>query len=158
MAKTPMPSENIGDFYKKYRNGANGQWVKKRTRQKTVILKRSKNLIKTRKASKMSKGEERIAKFLFENNVRFIREYYHHHLFNYFHKKHLLFFDFYLPEYDAVIEFDGIYHFKGDRKQQSRDSIKNYYCKNKGIKILRIPYWKFKDIDNIITEWFDKNF
>lgn len=153
-----MPSSNLSDFYKKYRRGSNGEWVKKRTKFKKVVLKQSAHLIKSRKASKMSKGEEKIAKFLFENNVRFIREYYHHHLFNYFWERHLLFFDFYLPEYDAVIEFDGAHHFKGDKKQRSRDSIKNYYCKRNGINMLRIPYWESGEIENIITNWFDEKF
>lgn len=153
-----MPSSNLSDFYSRYRRGKNGGWVKKRKRWKKTVIDKSKHLIKSRKASKMSKGEEKIAKFLFENNVPFIREYYHHHLFNYFWKRHLLFFDFYLPEYDAVIEFDGAHHLKGDRKQRSRDNIKDYYCKRKAIPMLRIPYWQSGEIENIITKWFDKLF
>ena len=58
-------------------------------------------------------------------------------------------FDFYLPEYNTVVEYDGIQHFKevgfwGGTKsletQKVRDEIKNKYCLDNGIKIIRIPY------------------
>lgn len=48
-----------------------------------------------------------------------------------------------------LIEYDGIQHFKavdcfgGEEKlkiQQERDQRKNWYCKNKGIPLIRIPY------------------
>lgn len=59
-------------------------------------------------------------------------------------------FDFYLPEYNLCIEYDGEAHYIpikyfGGKKtledQQRRDSIKNQYCKDNGIRLLRIPYW-----------------
>jgi rubrerythrin/very-short-patch-repair endonuclease len=58
-------------------------------------------------------------------------------------------FDFYLPEYNTMIEYDGIQHFKevgmwgGEdslKSQQLRDQIKNKYCEDNGINMLRIPY------------------
>jgi very-short-patch-repair endonuclease len=65
-------------------------------------------------------------------------------------------FDFYLPEFNAVIEYDGLQHYKpvkrfgGEetfKKTQIYDEIKNKYCKDNGIKMIRIPYTiKFDDI------------
>ena len=65
-------------------------------------------------------------------------------------------FDFYLPELNAVIEYDGEQHFEpikgrgGEekfKKIQIYDEIKNKYCKDNGIKMIRIPYTiKFDDI------------
>jgi very-short-patch-repair endonuclease len=64
-------------------------------------------------------------------------------------------FDFYLPEYNCCIEYDGKQHFNpvdyfgGEEsflKSQKRDEIKNQYCKKNNIKLIRIPY---TDINNI---------
>lgn len=58
-------------------------------------------------------------------------------------------FDFYLPNYDICIEFDGTHHYQiknglggFDRlvKQKENDRIKTNYCQNKGIKLFRIKY------------------
>ena len=67
--------------------------------------------------------------------------------------------DFFLPNYNLVIEFDGIQHFEpieffggqeGFEKRQQKDREKNEYCKNNNIDILRIPYWDFNNIEKII--------
>ena len=56
----------------------------------------------------------------------------------------------------ALIEYDGIQHFKivekwgGEEKlktQQERDKRKDEYCKKKGIPLIRIPYTDFKVLD-----------
>lgn len=72
-------------------------------------------------------------------------------------------FDFYLPDYNLFIEYDGIQHteicryFKTDEenrkaleKIQYRDKIKNQYCIDNNINLLRIPYYESQNIDNII--------
>lgn len=60
-----------------------------------------------------------------------------------------LYFDFYLPEYNTCIEYDGLQHFKsiehfggkkGLKETQKRDKIKDEYCKNNNIRLLRIKY------------------
>jgi len=71
-------------------------------------------------------------------------------------------FDFYLPEFNTVIEYDGEQHFKpiekrgGEerfKKTQINDEIKNKYCKENGIKMIRIPYTiKFDDILPLIKK------
>lgn len=125
-------------------------------------MKHNKDLIDSRKKCELSSGERKIAEILGKNGIDFISEYYDPKLFN--HKTNcLLFFDFYLPKYKMVIEFDGPHHFKPGKgenhlnKQIAKDCIKDKFCKNNGIKILRIPYWK-KDIEAEICSYFDKNF
>ena len=70
-------------------------------------------------------------------------------------------FDFYLPNYNICIEFDGIQHFKsnfywgGDKqflKTSENDKIKNNFCKRNNIKLERISYKKFNQIEKIITK------
>lgn len=58
-------------------------------------------------------------------------------------------FDFYIPNLNKIIEFDGEHHFspikswRGEEKfklTQKNDAIKNKYCMEKNIDLLRIPY------------------
>lgn len=64
-------------------------------------------------------------------------------------------YDFYLPEYNRIIEFDGKQHYEISgwdeytedfQERQKRDKIKNQYCKNHNISIVRIPYTKTNNI------------
>lgn len=64
-------------------------------------------------------------------------------------------FDYYLPNYNMCIEVDGIQHFTGWNHShnhleyiQYHDKIKDEYCKQKGIHLLRLPYY---DYDNFGT-------
>lgn len=73
-------------------------------------------------------------------------------------------FDFYLPQYNLFIEFDGSQHYKPARYKgsdtqknlqdfedvQRRDKLKNKYCAKNKINLLRIPYYESKNIDSII--------
>jgi hypothetical protein len=72
------------------------------------------------------------------------------------------YFDFYLPELNTLIEYDGEYHFnlKKDRHDEiklsdyiKRDLAKNEYAKDK-FKLIRIPYTS-KKIDQIKKEIID---
>lgn len=62
-----------------------------------------------------------------------------------------LFFDFYLPGFNTVIEYDGELHYEtsklfgGEEKLKKtiiNDKIKDDYCKANNIRMLRIPYTK----------------
>lgn len=58
-------------------------------------------------------------------------------------------FDFYIPEYNLIIEADGNQHYSASRKTWGTrvfetDAIKNEYCKANGIQLLRIRYRKFR--------------
>lgn len=78
-------------------------------------------------------------------------------------KNHALLFDFYLPEYHCCIEYDGRQHFepieyfggeKQFQKQRQHDKIKNEYCKNKHLNLLRICYCiPLKNIPKIINAY-----
>lgn len=69
-------------------------------------------------------------------------------------------FDFYLPNYNVAIEYDGRQHYEpinffgGDldfQKRQNNDRIKNDFCKANNIQLIRIPYTSSKeDIHKII--------
>lgn len=97
-----------------------------------------------------SSGETKIANFLIEHNISFEREY----RFDECKYKYRLPFDFYLKEYNLCIEYDGIQHFmpvtfagKNDsncieqfNQTVEKDKIKNQYCLNKGIALLRFNY------------------
>lgn len=65
-----------------------------------------------------------------------------------------------------LIEYDGEQHFKWiegmmTKEQfeilQIHDELKNQYCKSNNIKLIRIPYWDFNDIEEIIMKEFKIN-
>lgn len=94
---------------------------------------------------KKSKGELSILKFLQENNIPFTEQ----KTFNECADKQKLQFDFYLPDHNTCIEFDGIQHFKpiqawGGNQEllniQRRDRLKNDFCNKNNINLLRIKY------------------
>lgn len=107
---------------------------------------------------KESKGEKKIKKFLEENNIiAFIRQY----KFNDCKNINQLPFDFYLQDYNLCIEYDGELHYKpveyfgGGKSLKNRkklDKIKTDYCLNNNIKLIRIPYWDFKNIEEILKK------
>ena len=89
-------------------------------------------------------GEENIAQILREHNIEYNRGY------NFPEYRHR-YFDFYLPRYNRLIEFDGIQHFKEVEiweshdnlsSRQSRDKEKNIYALEHNIELIRIPYWE----------------
>ncbi|MFH0334633.1 PDDEXK family nuclease [Clostridium perfringens] len=108
-----------------------------------------------------SKGEKYVRIYLENNNIDFIQEY----RFEDCRYKYTLPFDFYIPDNNLIIEFDGIQHyrennyFRGNnifKDTQKRDKIKNKYCKDNGINLLRIPYWELESIEDILDEEFER--
>lgn len=98
-----------------------------------------------------SYGEQRIQKILQNLKVNYKKE------FN-FKDLPKLRFDFYLPDYNCCIEYDGIQHFDKNNnwhseKQCENDLYKNKYCAANNILLIRIPYTDFDKIDeNYIRE------
>ena len=101
---------------------------------------------------KESKGEREIRKYLESNKIKYIRE----KRFIDCKYKRPLPFDFYLPEYNICIEYDGEQHFKKFRFELDnsilefrmlKDAIKSNYCENNNIILIRISY-----LDNIISK------
>jgi hypothetical protein len=104
-----------------------------------------------------SKGEKKINKFLTENNIVFERQKKFEDCKNIF----CLPFDFYIPSLRICIEFDGIQHYKalsyfgGEeafKKTKINDNIKNDYCENNYIDLIRIRYEQIEDIEYILSK------
>jgi very-short-patch-repair endonuclease len=102
-----------------------------------------------------SKGELIIKKYLDVNNVKYIRE----KTFDECKNKFKLFFDFYLPEKNILVEYDGEQHYKsidffGGRsafeKLKTNDNIKNNFARANGIQLLRIKFNEINNIDKIL--------
>lgn len=92
-----------------------------------------------------SKNEMLIIEFFTKNGINYIKD----KKFNDCWYKKILEFDFYLPEYNLVIEYDGEQHFVannlcggeyGLKINKLRDSIKNSFCEIFNINIERIKY------------------
>ena len=70
-------------------------------------------------------------------------------------------FDFYLPDYNMCIEYDGIQHFKDNgwfrdscEQIQKRDKIKDGYCLGKGIRLVRINYKEKNKVEDMLNKLF----
>ncbi len=103
-------------------------------------------------SSKESNGEFRIRNYLDNNDIEYIQEF----RFNDCRDKKPLPFDFYLRDRNLIIEYDGMHHYQktyyGDyEKTVEHDKIKNQYCKDNGIDILRIPFWEYNSIEEILS-------
>lgn len=94
---------------------------------------------------KESYGEKTIRNYLTDNNIVFVSQY---KFLNCKYKK-LLRFDFYLPEFNICIEYNGRQHYEsvsyfggdlGLEKTKKRDIIKKEYCKKNNINLIIIKY------------------
>ncbi|WWT40499.1 hypothetical protein [Staphylococcus phage PT94] len=92
-----------------------------------------------------SHGERNIAKFLEEKNIEHIEQKKYSKCRNIFP----LPFDFYLPEYDVLIEYQGIQHYQpveifggveGYKKTIENDKIKKKYCEDNQKTLYYIKY------------------
>lgn len=99
-------------------------------------------------------GEEKIKEILTNLNIEFICQY----TFKDCKDKKLLPFDFYLPKENILFEYDGLGHYKANeyggwrtensvKTTQYHDKIKNDYCKNHNIKLIRIPYYDYDKLN-----------
>lgn len=82
---------------------------------------------------------------------------------------HPLFFDFYLPDYNVLIEYQGEQHYTYSGrgwntyehflKLQERDELKRQYCKQNNLKLIEIPYTDFQKLNEeyILTILEDLN-
>jgi ssDNA-binding Zn-finger/Zn-ribbon topoisomerase 1 len=98
-----------------------------------------------------SKGEKIVSSILSNLGIEYIRQ----HKFNDCRgdtgkvRCRVLPFDFYIPKFNLLIEYDGKQHFmpiekfggeEGYKKTKRTDEIKNNYALNNNIKLIRIPY------------------
>lgn len=108
----------------------------------------------------ITSGELKIQNYLIQNNIKFETQKTFLDCINVRPLK----FDFYLPLNKMCIEYDGQQHYhpvnfsNSDDGGESnfilakkRDEIKNNYCKENNIKLLRIPYWDYDNIEKILS-------
>jgi hypothetical protein len=111
-----------------------------------------------------SKGEKKIKDFFDKNNVDYLPQY----KFDDCKNKFSLPFDFAvidkqnnlmcLIEYDGIQHFEPVKHFGGNERFEVLkflDSIKNEYCFINNIPLLRIPYWKFDNIEKELSSYLN---
>lgn len=101
-----------------------------------------------------SKGEEKIISSLIQAQIPFItQKRFDTCIFPETNRQ--LVFDFFLPEQNILIEYDGEQHFHeigandryGYKNISIRDNFKNNWCKNNNIPLIRIPYTEYKNIN-----------
>lgn len=111
-------------------------------------------------STKISKGEDSIQDFLVNSKIEYVRQ----KTFPKCRYKRTLQFDFYLPDYDICIEFQGQQHYEpvdfGGRGidwannqfklNRKKDNIKRKFCKKNNIILIEIPYWESDNIENIL--------
>lgn len=101
---------------------------------------------------KTSSLEEKIITILKKEKINFQREKTYPDLkFGYYR------FDFFLPQYNLLIEVDGAQHYKFSKifhkkrqdflKAQERDRRKNSYALSHNIPLYRIPYFEIENIN-----------
>lgn len=93
-----------------------------------------------------SHGERYIRNYLDEHNIKYESQKRFHDLKD----KTYLSYDFYLPEYNTLIEYQGKQHYESVsfngkdytdlEKQQYHDNLKREYAKNNGYKLLELKY------------------
>lgn len=104
----------------------------------------------------LSKGAAKIKSLLTENNISFITE----KTFDdcrFPDTNQLARFDFYLPDYQIIIEYDGEQHFfysghAWDTKEhfeytKAHDAYKTKWCEDNHIQLIRIPYYDYKNLN-----------
>lgn len=111
----------------------------------------------------ISKGEAKIAKILSENGIKFKTQQTFTDLVS--EKNYLSRFDFGVyknGELSHLIEFDGIQHFQSSPCASSwntpsnlevtkkRDKLKDVYCQEKGIRLIRIRYDKEFGLEDLV--------
>ena len=111
---------------------------------------------------RLSHGEQIIIKLLNENNISYEKE---KTLFKFSNGTNARF-DFFINN-QYLIEYDGETHYTYNlhgwhnkqqlQQQQERDIIKNQWCKDNNIPLIRIPYWHLQDlcIEDLLLETSD---
>lgn len=111
----------------------------------------------------MSRGELRIEKWLNDHDIKFVHN---KCVFDWLVTKKgaKMKPDFYLPEYNLVIEFNGIQHYESVEyfggietltETQERDKIKKGILLEHQINTFEIPYWEFENIEDILSNLFE---
>lgn len=131
---------------------------------------------------KRSKGEEKINYYLIDNTFIKISDSDYQLLDNIFKSQYNYYiyqkeferliglgngnlsYDFYIPKFNLLIEFQGKQHekyipgfhksYEDFEKQQEHDKRKREYAENNNINLLEIWYWDFDNIEEILDNYF----
>jgi len=105
---------------------------------------------------KESKGEKKICEILDKSNLQYERQ----KRFENCKYKYTLPFDFFVESLNLLIEFDGEQHFQKKfgmtdeefNEIKERDKAKTKFCEDSNIFLLRIPYYDYDNISNILDK------
>lgn len=120
-------------------------------------------------SSQNSKGEAKIANWLNSNNISFVRQKRFDDLRNP-KTNYMLSYDFWLPNNNLLIEYQGGYHNGMVHKrnpakqtandlneQQKRDELKRNYAKEHNYQLLEIWYWDYDNVESILEKELKQN-
>lgn len=106
----------------------------------------------------ISKGETIIKNYLDDKQI----DYKHEYSMPGCRRVNPLRFDFYIPSLKAAIEFDGRQHYEEVpyfnsststlELTRERDGIKDAYCREHGIRMIRIPHYDIRKIEEILND------
>lgn len=102
-------------------------------------------------------GEWKVAQFFESAGLAYKRQ---HRLFAFAESGHPCRVDFFVPDWGAVVEYDGKQHFQpvkffggdeGYRENRHRDKEKDQWCEKNDLKMIRIGYWERSQINWILS-------
>lgn len=105
-----------------------------------------------------SKGERKIRQILDANFVQYETQKRYKDLYRFYGK--YLSYDFFLPNYNLLIEYQGEYHdiitnFSSEghlKDQKERDELKKEYAKKHNIQLLEIWHYDYDNIESILKK------
>jgi len=116
------------------------------------------------KGRKISKGEKKIAQFFDSRNIEYTREQTFKKCVNF--NGNLLRFDFYLEQYNLLIEYQGQHHEKPINKYRralithnktiTHDAIKETFTQDNKINLFKIYYQDYEKVEEILTNLFEE--
>jgi len=157
-AREVWDDEKIAQEARKYQTKR--EWLEKGSKSyhiahfRKIVDKVSSHMVKI-----LSYGEAVIYKFLLERDIKFI----HQHRFDDLFNVRKLRCDFFLPDFNLVIEYNGIQHERGwnqDRENldliKKLDAIKITYILNHGINLLIVNSTNVAEINSAVSSKLDE--
>ncbi len=104
-----------------------------------------------------SRGEARVRAVLKRLDVEFCEQM----RFRQCRDRSMLPFDFYVPSQRTLIEYDGKQHFQKSKLwgghhrlefTQRHDALRNAFASQHGYRLIRIPYWRYREIEVILRD------
>jgi len=119
---------------------------------------------KYHKGRRISKGELKIAQFFDLHNIEYTREKTFKNCVSEY--GHCLRFDFYLEEFNILLEFQGQHHEKPVNKYRrakivhdqtiTRDAVKEKFAFDNQINLIKIYYQDYEKIEEILTNLLEE--